>query len=114
VNRDLRRSRAQERATAKAHGGSTVPASGALPGRKGDVSTEHNLIECKRTDKRQITIHETWLDKIRMEALVEGRTGLLVIEMASGRRWVIVEEPDWIEREEFFQRDRGRGMGDHR
>lgn len=80
-----------------------------MVGRKGDVRGDENLIECKRTDKKQITIHDAWLEKIREEALVEGRTGLLVIEMASGRPWVMVEQADWLEREEIYQRERDLG-----
>ena len=108
-SREQRMSQEQERRGARQHGGQVVPASGAIPALKGDVRTPSTLIEYKITKNKSISIKDDWLEKIAAEALVEGRTAVLGIEMASGRPWVMVEESEWLEREEFYQRGRSRG-----
>ncbi len=95
VSRQLRRSRAQERRDAKDHGGRVVPGSGCGTFSKGDVRTPTTLIENKRTDKQQITIKNDWLEKIRREALAEGRMPVLGIEIG-GREWVMLPKDDYL------------------
>ncbi len=91
--RDLKRSQDQEKRGAKLHGGRVRPASGAFATAKGDVRTGPFLIEYKRTDAHRITITEESLEKIRREALLEGRMQLLGFEL--GRRdYVVIEAED--------------------
>lgn len=65
--------------------------SGSLWGNKGDVRTEFQLIEAKRTDKGQITIKQEWLTKIKLEAIKDGRIPVLAIELGK-KRYYIIEE----------------------
>jgi hypothetical protein len=91
----MRRSRAQERRDARDYGGRVQSGSGCGTFQKGDVRTSDLLIENKRTDKQQMTIKAAWLDKIRDEALREGREPVLGIEIA-GREWVLLPKEDYI------------------
>ena len=60
----------QEKSVAKAVGGKKTANSGATPFLKGDVYTEHWLLECKTKTKpsESITIHREWLEKNEEEA----------------------------------------------
>ena len=91
----IRKSQKQERKTAKTFSGRTQAGSGSLSGSKGDVRSKYNLIECKRTDHSSISIKEAWLDKIRKEAVKEGRIPVLAIEIGK-RRYLIMEECHFI------------------
>lgn len=95
VDRRMRRSRAQEKRDALAYGGRVQAGSGCGTFKKGDVRTDDLLIENKRTDKQQMTIKAEWLDKIRNEALTEGRTPVVGIEIA-GREWVLLLKEDYL------------------
>lgn len=75
---------------AKKINGRTQACSGALPGAKGDVRTEYNLIELKRTDFDSMILQNSWLKKIRNEAIKENRIPVLGIEIG-GRTYYIVE-----------------------
>lgn len=62
-----------ERAVARNLGGRVRPASGALPGAKGDVSGVRvgeweTLVECKRTTNKSLSVKAEWLVKITAEA----------------------------------------------
>lgn len=93
-----RRWRAQEAAGAKLFGGRVTPGSGATPYRKGDVRTPDLLIEYKRTDSAQITIKSAWLEKIHGEAILEGRSPVLGIQIGiTGRNWVLISEDDYLQ-----------------
>lgn len=82
-----------ERQAARLDGGVTQPASGALPGRKGDIRTEDWLIEDKFTDAHSFTITEKLLDKIIRDALVmHGRLPMLRITMPRYKLRVLREE----------------------
>lgn len=86
----VRASRKQEREVAEILGGRVVRASGALPGKGGDVEAGRFLVEAKRTDKRQFTFKlETW-QKIEDEAALAGKTPAMVLDMG-GRRLAILE-----------------------
>ena len=63
-----RKSMRQEDRVADALSGYRQRGSGALPGRKGDVRGVELLGECKRTDKKSISITISYLDKITREA----------------------------------------------
>jgi Holliday junction resolvase len=69
----------------------TQAGSGSLWGAKGDVRTRLNLIECKRTDKTQLILKESWLDKLRKEAIKDNRIPVMAIEIGL-RRYFIVED----------------------
>lgn len=62
-----------ERTVARSLGGRVRPASGALPGAKGDVSGVRvgeweTLVECKRTTNKSLSVKAEWLAKITAEA----------------------------------------------
>lgn len=85
----------QERRLAQRTGGTTTAASGAFWTRKGDVRSASLLVEGKHTDKQSYSIKvETW-DKIRREALLDGRMPVLALEIA-GRRLVVIDEEDFF------------------
>ena len=60
----------QEKAVAKAVGGKKTANSGATPFKKGDVSTDNWLIECKTktSPSESISIKREWLEKNEEEA----------------------------------------------
>ena len=68
-------SKKQEDAVAKKLGGARVKNSGATKFAPGDVLTEQFLLECKTkmSDSESITIHKSWLEKIKKEALFVGK-----------------------------------------
>lgn len=92
----LRRSQAQERKSAIAHGGVRQPGSGNSWARKGDVRTKKTLIENKRTDQRQITLKADHLEKIWFEAWSEGRRPILEFELG-GRSYIVQTRDDYLE-----------------
>jgi hypothetical protein len=98
MDEKIKRSRAQEERGAKLHGGRRRPASGAFDMAKGDMRTDDEMVEYKRTNGKQITIKLDDLEKNRREALVEGRMPLLGFELG-GRDYLIVEAGDWEERQ---------------
>jgi len=53
------------------------------------------LIEYKRTDKKSIRLTTVMLEKIRREALLEGREPLLGFELG-GRHYVVQAEEDYL------------------
>ena len=63
-------SKNQENRVAKAVKGSRQSNSGATPFFKGDVITDHFLLECKTavTEKGSISIKSEWLKKLEQEA----------------------------------------------
>lgn len=69
------RSNAQEKAVAKAVGGTQTPNSGATPWIKGDVSTDQWLIECKTkmAVSESMSIKKDWITKNRQEAVFMGK-----------------------------------------
>ena len=78
-----RKSQRQEKRLAKE--GFLVPASGALWNLKGDVSFKDFLVEAKRTDKKSISVKKGWLTKIFEEAINEGKTPGIEIEIQDFR-----------------------------
>lgn len=65
----------QEKAVAKAIGGTQTPNSGATPWQKGDITTDQFLIECKTktSPSNSISIKKEWLDKNEAEAIFVGK-----------------------------------------
>lgn len=84
-----------ERRLADLLDGSRPAASGAFWSRKGDVRTDEFLIEHKYTAKKSMSITRTVLDKIRDEAILDGRTPVLAVHIG-GRDYVILQEDDWL------------------
>lgn len=84
----------QEERGASRHGGRVQPGSGGGPRHKADVRTATHSIEYKRTDKKSIIIKLEDLEKVRMEALLEGRKPLFGIEIG-GRGYLLVPEEDY-------------------
>lgn len=82
------RSRAQEKRLAKRLEGRRQPASGALPGKKGDVLSGADLmIEAKTTGMQSYRIEENDLITLSNNAAIEAREPVLVVqfeEMPSG------------------------------
>lgn len=86
--------RAQEERIASAVGGRRVPASGASPFSKGDVSQDRFLIECKQTVAASLSVKQAWLEKITGEAEAQGKYPALSLEIQGGERRLA--ERDWI------------------
>lgn len=53
------------------------------------------MVECKRTDKKQITLKLSDLEGLRKNARLEDRLPVLHIEIGN-RRWVLLEEGDYL------------------
>ena len=98
MSEQLRRSQAQEeRLSNKLFKGRQQPRSGAGVFRKADVRSDRFLYECKRTDnKRSITIKAADLEKLRQQALREGRSPALPFEL-NGRHYIILTEDDFLQ-----------------
>jgi hypothetical protein len=90
-----RKSMKQEDRVAKRVGGYRQKASGALPGNRGDVKGVELLGECKRTDKKSISITLAYLEKITHEAVAYDKIPAVAIEFGNtpkmvSRDWVMV------------------------
>lgn len=90
----VRLAQKQDRRVAKRLGGTVVPGSGRLPGRKGDVRVDKRrlLIENKATDKASLSIRATWLRKIEKEAMAVGLTPAVSLTIGD-IEWVLL--PVW-------------------
>ena len=92
-NQKRKKSMDQEDRIAKAVGGKRQKASGALPGARGDVRSVELLNECKRTDKKSISISIEYLQKITKEASFYNCIPSVSIEIASPPKFV---NRDWV------------------
>lgn len=109
VRRRIKESQKQEKRGASQLGGRVRPGSGSMIAAKGDVRTSTTagqsmvasgmLVEYKRTDKKSISVTVMMLEKIRREALLDGRRPRLGIELG-GRDWIMVPAEDYLELEE--------------
>ena len=89
----------QEQRTADRYRGSRTPGSGAGWKVKNDVRTHDFLIEnkCKMDPAaKSYSIQAVTLRDLRKQAIMEGRIGLLQIDLG-GRRYVVLEEDDFLE-----------------
>lgn len=100
----MKKHQKQERDIARDLGGAVTPASGAFWSWKGDARSEEYLVEAKRTDKASISIKKLVWEKIRREALVDGRTPLLALQIQD-RNLAVLDWEDFIALTE-------RGMGE--
>lgn len=91
-----KQSQAHEKRIAKAIGGSTTAASGAFWSRKGDVRSDGLLVEHKWTGKKTKTISAAELEKITLEAVMDGRLPVFGIHL-NGEDYVILLETDFLE-----------------
>lgn len=117
VQRRIRASQKQEKRGAMQNGGRVQPGSGSQVARKGDVrtprvpgatrTTSGRLIEYKRTDGKSIRLTTAVLEKIRTEALLDGRGHLLGFELG-GRDYMVVPAEDYIDPEEHQDCGRAR------
>jgi hypothetical protein len=119
-NSPVAKSRAQERRGAQVHGGRVTAGSGNQVHAKGDMRTTTSsrgtertlssgiLWEYKRTDGKSISLKIDWLDKIRREALLDGRRPRLGIELG-GKHYVVLPEEDYLELEELASDRLGDG-----
>lgn len=85
----------QERRLANKSGGTTTAASGAFWTRKGDVRSASLLVEGKQTDKQSYSIKKEIWDKIRREALLDGRMPVLAVQIQD-TRLVVIDEEDFF------------------
>jgi hypothetical protein len=92
----LKRSRRQEKDTARRFGGRVTTGSGNQWFQKGDVKTAVFLIENKYTGKEQVTIKRVDLRKICDEATAEGLLPALCLEL-SGEHYVLMPRADFLE-----------------
>lgn len=88
-------SKKQENAVAKQIGGKRVANSGATSFRKGDVTTDNFLIECKTCEKEKasFSIKREWLIKNREEAFAMGKSySALAFDYGDAKRYYIIDE----------------------
>jgi hypothetical protein len=95
--------KAEERARKRLRG-QAMPASGALPGAKGDYNLPEFKVDVKATQKATRSISMIELQKITHEAANEGRTPALQIVFAEGNgqprpngSWMVI--PEWAFKE---------------
>lgn len=98
-----KQSQSHEKRIAKAIGGSTTAASGAFWSRKGDVRNDDLLIEHKWTGKKSKTIQSAELQKITIEAVMDGRLPVFGIHL-DGEDYVILLETNFLE---MWEKTRG-------
>jgi len=91
--------RRAERRSSRRAGGRPRPASGAMPGAKGDDERGDFLVEHKATERESMSLRFEVLAKIGGEAVAEGKTPALQIVFCTGsgrpRRggsWIMVPE----------------------
>jgi len=88
-------SQKQERDLAKSLGGRVTPASGAFWSHKGDVRNLQFLGEAKCTAQASISIKLSVWEKIRREALLDGRIPLLALRIQD-RDLVVLDQEDFL------------------
>lgn len=104
MNKPQRLARQQENLTAKAHGGRVTPASGSGGFDKNDVTNDDWSFEVKTTTQKgyRLTL-ETW-NTAEDHALEQGKRPAMVIAFVTptgrAKRLVIIDEDDYIERED--------------
>lgn len=85
LTRSHKRSKAQERETAKRVGGRLTPASGA-GSVKGDVRKKRVVrIECKTTQNKSFSVTREMVDRLEAAATLSGEMPVLVIEFNDGK-----------------------------
>jgi hypothetical protein len=101
-------SQRQERGLAASLGGRSTPASGAFWHRKGDVRSDRYLVEAKQTAKQSISIAKPVWEKIRREALLDGRVPVLALRIQD-RDLAVLDMEDFLGLAADAERDLGEG-----
>lgn len=91
-----------EKDLARELGGHAVPASGAIDGFKGDVTTDKFLIDSKETASKSLMISSTMLNKICKEAREAGKRPALHLKLGqaalgTSREWMCIPIQDFKE-----------------
>lgn len=95
--------RKSEKRVAKSLGAKIRPASGAMPGAKGDMVHDKKwLVEAKSTVHDTMPLDYRWLGKIAHEAMLEGKSPALTVSFVdnAGKAhnfgdWVLVRKKDF-------------------
>lgn len=88
----LAKSQKQEKRVAKKIGGKTHARSGGMPNWKNDVSNKYFLVECKRTDKKQIIIKYKDIERLCENAYLHtDKYPLLNIEIQDANYYLLDE-----------------------
>jgi hypothetical protein len=96
AERSKRNVAASRRHEASVAFGRVQPASGALPGAKGDVRSRDYLTECKTTERGSLGLKVEWLRKIAREAAEANRTPTMALEFqvigepGVPREWMLI------------------------
>ena len=102
-----RRSIASERNLAAKLGGKVQPLSGALPVAKfkGDVTTEHFVIDDKTTQAGSFSVSQALMTKLRTDAFRQKqKRGVLCIHFEqTGNRYYVLSERDFLEYNQSLQ-----------
>ena len=91
IGRSGRRSEAR---LTKDLGGRARPASGAMPGAKGDIDLGGVLMEAKSTTQESMGVKLAWLLKIAREARAEGKTPALALSFVNEEGSALLDG-DW-------------------
>ena len=95
TDRQLKRSRKQEKDSAKFHGGRVQPGSGSGWVHRNDVRSERFLVENKRTDnERSITIKADDLRQLRVNATRRDLIGIMEFYLG-GHNYIILHRDDF-------------------
>lgn len=89
----------QEKKVAKTVCGKQVANSGATSFRKGDVTTDEWLIECKTkvSDSKSFSIKKEWLLKNKEEMFAMGKSySALVFDFGDGNNYYVLDEKTFL------------------
>lgn len=94
-------SKQQETRVAKKLGGKVNANSGATGFYKGDVRTEHFLVECKTATKevKSVSIKKEWLEKLKEEKFAMGKEQIaLGFDFGDGNDYFVItsELMEWL------------------
>jgi hypothetical protein len=76
-------SQRREKLIGKRLGAKLTPNSGAMWHTKADAYTKEELFEIKSTEATQMIVHKDWLEKVRNEALKQGKDPVLLLDFGS-------------------------------
>lgn len=88
-------SKKQEDRVAKVVGGKVNANSGATSFFKGDVRTDHLLLECKTSTKevKSVSIKKEWLEKLNEERFAMGKQhSVLAFDFGDGKDYFIIDK----------------------
>lgn len=88
-------SKKQEDRIAKVVGGKVNSNSGATSFFKGDVRTDHLLVECKTSTKevKSVSIKKEWLEKLNEERFAMGKQhSVLAFDFGDGKDYFIIDK----------------------